>query len=83
MGRNEIRLRRSKLTGRGSDRFRNYGAVMEQHEKEMRMKKILRVFTMLLIILILVALIFFITQVERKATEKKSSHTEKNIKLNT
>ena len=83
MGRNEIRLRRSRLTGRGSERFRNYGAVLEQHEKEMRMKKIFRVFTMLLVVLILIALIFFISQVERKAIEKKSQHTEKILKLNT
>ena len=83
MGRNDIRLRRSRLTVSGSERFRNYGAVMEQHEKEMRLKKILRVFTMFLVILILVALIFFITQVERKATEKKSFHSEKIIRLNT
>jgi Zn-dependent M32 family carboxypeptidase len=83
MGRNEIRLRRNRLTSRGSDRFRNYGAVMEQHEKEMRLKKLLRVFTTLLVILVLIALLFFITQVERKASEKKSFHTEKFIKLNT
>lgn len=83
MGRNEIRLRRSRLTGRGSERFRNYGAVLEQHEKEMRLKKIVRVFTYLLVILIVIALIFFITQVERKAIEKKSFNTEKIIRLNT
>jgi Zn-dependent M32 family carboxypeptidase len=83
MGRNEIRLRRSRLTGRGSERFRNYGAVLEQHEKEMRLKKIVRVFTYLLVILIVIALIFFISQVERKAIEKKSFNTEKIIRLNT
>jgi hypothetical protein len=83
MGRNEIRLRRSRLTAHGSDRFRNYGAVMEQHEKEMRIKKIMRVFTMFLVILILIALIFFITQVERKASEKKSVYIEKIIPMNT
>ena len=77
MGKNEIRLRRSRLTGRNSDRFRNYGAVLERHEKEMRLKKILRVFTLFLVILILIALIFFISQVERKATQKKSSFIEK------
>jgi len=82
MGRNDIRLRRSKLTGHGGERFRNYGAVLEQHEKEMRIKKIFRVFTYLLIILILMALIFFISQVERKATQKKS-FSEKIIQRNT
>lgn len=83
MGRNEIRLRRSRITGRGSDRFRNYGAVLMQHEKEMRLKKTLRVFTLLFIILILIALIFYISQIERKAMEKKSFYTEKIIRLNT
>ena len=83
MGRNEIRLRRNRITGRGSERFRNYGAVLQQHEKEMRLKKIFRVFTLFLIILILVALFFFINQIERKATQKKSFHSEKIIRLNT
>jgi steroid 5-alpha reductase family enzyme len=80
MGKNEIRLRRNRLSGRGSDRFRNYGAVMQQHEKEMRLKKIFRVFTFLLIILILIALIFIVNQVEDKAAKKKSFHAEKIIR---
>lgn len=68
MSRNEIRLRRTRLSGQ---RFRNYDAVLQQHEKEVRMKKILRVFTFLFIIFILVALIFYITQIERKVKDKK------------
>ena len=73
MSRNEIRLRRNRMSGQ---RFRNFGEVMERHEKDARIKKILRVFTMLLIILILVALIFYITQVEKKASKKTSFYTE-------
>jgi hypothetical protein len=83
MGRNEIRLRRNRLTGKGSERFRNYGAVLRQHEREMRMKKIFRVFTMFLIILILIALIFFISQVEEKATEQQNYRIEKIMRMNT
>lgn len=83
MGRNEIRLRRNRLTGKGSERFRNYGAVLEQHSKEMRMKKIFRVFTFLFVILIIIALIFIINQVEEKASKKKSFHPEKIIMLHT
>ena len=83
MGRNEIRLRRNRMTGNGSERFRNYGAVLEQHSKEMRLKKIFRVFTFLLIILIIVVLIFIVNQIERKAVQKKSFHTEKLIRSNT
>ena len=81
MGRNEIRLRRNRMTGKGSDRFRNYGDVLHRHEREMRMKKILRVFTFLLIILILISLIFFIGQIEQKVSKKKTSTTEKIIKM--
>jgi len=81
MGRNEIRLRRTRFTGKGSERFRNYGAVLQQHQKETRIKKILRVFALLLIILFLISLLFFISLVERKASEKKSSYTEKLIRL--
>ncbi len=77
MGKNEIRLRRSRFTGRGSDRFRNYGAVVEQHEKEKRLKKIFRAFTFFLIILILVALLFLVNHVERRASPKKRAFTEK------
>ena len=79
MSRNEIRLRRNRLSGQ---RFRNYGAVLQQHEKEMRLKKVLRVFSFLLVILILIALIFYISQIERKV-EKKSFNTEKIIQQNT
>jgi uncharacterized membrane protein len=76
MSRNEIRLRRSRMTGQ---RFRNFGALVERHEKEVRMKKILRVFTLLLIILILIALIFFVNQIEHKTSKKESVRTEKIV----
>lgn len=79
MSRNEIRLRRNRMTGQ---RFRNFGEVMERHEKEARLKKLVRVFTMLLVILILIALIFYINQIEEKAGKKKSYHTEKIYRLN-
>jgi cell division septal protein FtsQ len=74
MSRNEIRLRRNRMSGQ---RFRNFGEVMERHEKETRLKKIFRVFTMLLVILILVALIFYIMQVEKKVSKGTSFYTEK------
>ena len=77
MGKNEIRLRRARLSGKGSERFRNYGAVLHQHEKEVRLKKIIKVFTFLLIILMLIALIFIVNQLEQKKTQKKISLTEK------
>lgn len=65
-------------------RFRNFGAVLERHEKEIRLKKIVRFFTTLLVVLILIALIFFITQVADKASSnQKTSLSEKVFLMKT
>ncbi len=70
MSKHDIRLRRQKFTARGSDRFRNYGAVLERHEKEMRLKKVLKVFTLLFVILIIIVLIVIVTRVEKRAINR-------------
>ncbi len=70
MSKHEIRLRRQKFTGRGTERFRNYGAILQRHEEEKRLKKILRAFTYFLIILIVTILIVIVVRVERKASKK-------------
>ena len=67
MSKYEIRLRRQKFTSRGSERFRNYGAVLQRYEKEMRIKKLVRVFSFLFIILIVVMLIIILVNIESKA----------------
>lgn len=72
MSRNEIRLRRQRLTSRGSERFRNYGDVLKGHEENQRLKKIMKVFTFFAVILILVMLIIMVNQWERKATLKNA-----------
>ena len=69
MSKNEIRLRRQKLTARGADRYRNYGAVLQRHEEEKRLKKVLRAFTMFLIILIFIVLLVIVVRMEKKATK--------------
>ena len=69
MSRNEIRLKRQRLTARGSERFRNYGAVLQRHEQEVRLKKIMRVFTLFAVILILVMLIIIVIRIEKRSTE--------------
>ena len=71
MSKNEIRMRRQRLTAHGSERFRNYGAILERHEKEQRLKKVLRVFGFLLVILIFVMLIVIVVRMEKKAVREK------------
>jgi hypothetical protein len=73
MSKHEIRLRRQKLTSRGADRFRNYGAVLHRVEEQKRIKKILRVFGYFLVILILVMLLVIVVRLERKSTPPKSA----------
>lgn len=72
MSKNDIRLRRQKFMARGPDRFRNYGAVLERHEKETKVRRIIRVFTFLFIIMIIVMLIVIVVRVERKVEKKQS-----------
>ena len=64
MSRNEIRLRRQRMTASGTDRFRNYSDVLQRHERDMRIRKIIRVFLMFMLIIILVGLIFFLSRIE-------------------
>ena len=75
MSRHEIRLRRKKITTRGTERFRNYDAVLKSHEENQRLKKILKVFTLFAIILILVMLIIMVIRWEKKIvpTNKKEN----------
>lgn len=80
MSKNEIRLRRQKLTGRGSERFRNYGAVLQRHEEELRLKKIIRVFTYFLVILIVLVLLVIVARVEKKSEPKPSP--EQRVSVN-
>lgn len=76
MGKHEIRLRRQRITARGSERFRNYGSVLKQHEEEKRIKVIIRIFTFFLIIAALILLFVVITRWEQKQenpTDKTSA----------
>ncbi len=79
MSKYEIRLRSQKFTARGSERFRNYGAVLQRHEKEMRIKKLVRVFSFLFIILIVAMLIIILVNVESKASVKSSVSLPRSI----
>ncbi|MCA4896992.1 MAG: hypothetical protein ING84_18485 [Cytophagales bacterium] len=81
MGKHEIRMRRQRLTTRGTDRFKNYGAVLKQHEEEKRMKKIVRVFTFFLLIVVVILLIVVVNKWEKKARVKKLPVTSYQLKV--
>jgi cytoskeletal protein RodZ len=66
MGKHEIRLRKQRITARGSERFRNYSSVLKQHEEEKKIKILVRIFTFFLIIAALILLIVVVTRWEQK-----------------
>ncbi|MBK7650399.1 MAG: hypothetical protein IPJ20_06070 [Flammeovirgaceae bacterium] len=72
MGKHEIRLRRQRLTARGSDRFRNYGAVLKQHGEEKRIKLVTRIFTFLFLIIALIVVFIVISRWEKRHADPQS-----------
>ncbi len=74
MGKHEIRMRRQRMT-RGSERFRNYGAILKQHDEEKKMKKITKVFTFFLLITILIILLVIVNRWEKKKIQEKPKNS--------
>ena len=83
MGRNEIRLRRHRMTARGTERFRNYNSVLKRHEENKRIKKVIRVFGFFAIILIVIMLIVFLSRWEERVQEKNKDNTSVIIEKET
>jgi hypothetical protein len=78
MSRNDIRLRRQRAAG--ASRFRNYGNVLERHEKEVRLKKLIRVFTYFAIILIVVMLLIIVSRTADRLEKESAPGTSLNNK---
>lgn len=80
MGRNDIRLRRNKISSRRIDRYRNYGELMTRHEQNQKIKRLSKVFIYFLLILFLGIVLFLVFRWEKKqTTEKKSMNTEMSM----
>lgn len=61
------------MTASGADRFRNYSEVLNRHERDVRARKIVRAFIMFMIVIMLVGLIFFLSQIEKGDTPFEGS----------
>ena len=73
MGRNEIRLRRQSVSSGRIAQHRNYGELMARHEKEVRLKRIIRLFMYFLIIAFIVILYFIVRRISEKQEPVKKS----------
>jgi uncharacterized membrane protein YvbJ len=77
MGRNEIRLRRQKMTSGRIAQHRNYADVMARHERDIKLKRIVRAFLYFLIIVFLVILFIIVRRWELKeSVVKPTASTE-------
>jgi hypothetical protein len=66
MGRNEIRLRRQMMSSGRIAQHRNYGELMARHEKELRLKRIIKVFVYFLVVAFVILLFFMVRKFEKK-----------------
>lgn len=73
MGKHEIRLRRQRVTARGSDRFRNYETIIKRHEQDQRLRKVVRIFVFFAIVLILTLVFIVVNRWEAKQSKKSKS----------
>ena len=76
MSRNEIRLRKKMVSADKIQRYRNYSALMKQHQRHARFKRAVRIAlyslmaTAIVLILLLIS-IFFIMRIDKKNNLKK------------
>ena len=75
MGRNEIRLRRNRISSGRIAQHRNYGDIMARHERDQKIRRIARVFTYFIIILVIVLLFYVVRIWERKQSAPKEDTT--------
>jgi len=73
MGRNEIRLRRQRISSGRIAQHRNYGDIMARHERDVKLKRITRVFLYFLIIAVLLIIFFFVRRMEKNPAGSKPS----------
>jgi predicted nucleic acid-binding Zn ribbon protein len=71
MGRNDIRLRRNAISSGRIAQHRNYGEIMARHEKEARIKRIVRVFIYFLIIVFMILMFLLVRQIQEKSGDSK------------
>jgi hypothetical protein len=66
MGRNEIRLRRQMMSAGRIAQHRNYGELMARHEREVKLKRITKIFVYFLIIAFLLIIFIMVARWEKR-----------------
>ena len=81
MGRNEIRLRRQKMSSGRIAQHRNYGQLMERHERDIRMRRITRTVIYFLIVLVLLIIFLIVSRWESGQVSGKTAALSEESRL--
>lgn len=73
MGKNEIRLRRQRMSAGNIARHRNYGELMERHERDQKWKRMFRLFIYFLIVAFLTIIFVIVVRWEKKVETKRNT----------
>lgn len=73
MGKNEIRLRRQMFSAGRIAQHRNYQALVDRHYKEMKMRRITRIFIYLILILFVLITIFWLGKMQQQQPTKEQN----------
>ena len=74
MSRNEIRLRRHRITANtGADRYRNYSRVLRRHERYILFRKIWGVALLTILLLIVIIMIYYLSTVKKTDAPPKNT----------
>jgi preprotein translocase subunit SecG len=66
MGRSEIRLRRQMMSTGRIARHRNYSELMRQHDRDIKLKRTLKVFIYFLVILFFIIVLIIVMRWEKR-----------------
>jgi large-conductance mechanosensitive channel len=80
MGKNEIRLRRNRMSAGRIAQHRNYGELMARHERDVKLRRITKVVIYFLIIAFLMILFIIVARWEnRKTIKEQETETAGNV----
>ena len=59
------------MSSRRMERHRNYGEIMARHERELRLKRVSRIFTYFLVVVFLLIIFFIVIRWEQRESEQR------------
>ncbi|MFN9501246.1 MAG: hypothetical protein ACK57K_07990 [Chryseotalea sp.] len=72
MARNDIRLRRNRMQAGNIARHRNYGELLQRHEREQKFRRIFKLFGYFLVVAFLIILFVIVVRWEQRKKEKQN-----------